>query len=379
MRPRVGLLCYGLERPLSGTTRVAHQLGEALHATDACDVVYLTTYRRGPFRAAPYRSLYLPGCRLLPGLLMFGSALVAMAARHLRLDVVHDPVGVSPFAFGRWAGSFARVLTMHDAIAYRFPQGYPWLNNTLHRHYVPATLRNVDAIITVSQHTRRELVALAGARPSNVHVVPNGVAPHFRPVAAQTVEHVLRRHGIARPYVLSVGAQQARKNVAGLVAAFAQLRQDYPPLRLVIVGPQQWHFSGVTEAIREFGVSDAVTTLGYVDEVSLPALYCGAEAFALVSLYEGFGIPVLEAMACGAPVVCANTSATPEVAGNAAILVDPTDPLEIAEGLRAVIGDTARRKELRREGMRRARAFTWARAATETVDVYHRTLAARGG
>ena len=164
MRPlRVGLLAYGLDRPLTGVTRVALELGRALEARDDCEITFLTPYRHGPWSTSG-RTAHLSGCGLLPGMMLFGGPLIAQAARRHRLDLVHDPIGIGPFTVGRWLAPFARLLTLHDAIAFQQPGGYPLLNNILHRLYIPSTLRNVDAVATVGEdelpsHARIDLRA----------------------------------------------------------------------------------------------------------------------------------------------------------------------------------------------------------------------------
>jgi glycosyltransferase involved in cell wall biosynthesis len=393
---RVGLLTYGLDRPLSGTTRVAYELGRALSAVGGCEVVYLTPHRHGPFRAgessasgASYalgmakvtnRSWYLPGCRLLPGLLLLGGPLLALAARRLRLDVVHDPIGISPFTLGRWAGDVKRVVTLHDAIAFRYPEGYPWLNNFVHRRYVPATLPNVDQVITVSAHARSELAQFLPPPASTAAVVPNGLDRQFHPLPQEQARAVAARCGLRGRFVLGVGARQARKNHARLIEAFARVRAalpSMPDLQLAMAGPTQWRGAELAERIDSLGLRGAVVDLGYVPDADLPALYTAATAFAFPSLYEGFGLPVLEAMACGTPVVTSNTTSLPEVAGDAALLVNPCDADAIAHALRRLLTDGPLRQDLRTRGLARAARFTWDRTARETVAVYRRLVDAR--
>ncbi len=303
-----------------------------------------------------------------------GGPLIALAAHRLRLDVVHDPIGVSPFMLGRWAGQFRRLTTIHDAIAFRYPEGYPWLNNLLHRRYVPASLPNLDGVVAVSEDAARDLARFMGVPPARIHVVPSGVSAHFRPVPPDAAAAVAQRYGLTGPYILSVGAQKAHKNVARLVAAFAQVRDAFPDVRLAIAGPTQWRHSGVEDEIARQGVASAVARLGYVAEDDLPALYSAARLFALPSLYEGFGLPVLEAMACGAPVVCSNTTALPEVAGDAALLVDPTDVDALAAALRRLLADDGLRCDLAARGLARARQFTWEQTARNMVRVYRAVL-----
>ena len=374
-RRRIGYLTYGLDRPLSGVTRVAQELGRALAERGELEITYLTPYRRGPFRDGRHRAQYLPGCALLPALMVLGGPLITAIARRLRLDLVHDPVGISPFTVGRSLGRYRRVVTIHDAIAFRYPEGYPWLNNFLHRRFIPATLPWVDAVVTVSQHAASDLKQYLRVPSSRLFVVPNGVSPAFQPLPAACVESVTARHGLDRPYVLSVAAHQARKNVAGVLEAFAQVRACHPDLLLALAGPTLWPFPEHRERIVRLGLTEAVRQLGYVPDEDLPALYGGASAFAFPSLYEGFGLPVLEAMACGTPVVCSNASSLPEVAGDAAIAVDPTDNSGLASALASVVDDPALAGRLRERGLARAAAFSWTAAAQQLSHVYDEVMA----
>ena len=373
---RLGFLTYGLDRPLSGVGRVALELGRALHGLDDTEVTFLTPYRRGPFVGEPgVRRVYLPGCRTLPGLMLLGGAAIALVARAMRLDVVHDPVGVSPFTLGRWAGRFRRVVTIHDAIAFQNPGGYPWLNNLLHRRYVPATLGNTDLVATVSRDARRALAQHLRRPEEQIAVVPNGVSARFAPVPAEAARAVAARHGLVGEYLLYVGAFQARKNLIRLLDAFERARPGLPGVELALAGPTQWRYPELAERLRR---AAGVRVLRYVPEEDLPALYSAASAFVLPSLYEGFGIPVLEAMACGTPVVCSDAGPLPEVTGGSALLVSPTDVEAIAAALTRVTNDRALAATLRERGFERARQFTWERAAGTYRDLYGRLLAGDG-
>ncbi|MHB1417624.1 MAG: glycosyltransferase family 4 protein [Chloroflexota bacterium] len=369
----MGFLTYGLDRPLSGVTRVAWELGRRLNEREDCEVVYLAPYRRGPFADGNgYRAWYLPGCSRLPGLMALGGPLIALAARRLGLDVVHDPIGTNPFTVGRGLGPFKRVVTIHDAIAFRYPQGYPWLNNFLHRRYIPALLGQVDAVITVSRYSKRELTRFLRLPAAAVAVVPNGVDGRFRPLSAGSARAVAARYGLSGRYILSVGAVQARKNLGQLLEAFARLHALFPQHKLAIAGPSLWKHEGLQSQVSRLGLVDKVALLGYVADEDLPALYGAAEAFVFPSLYEGFGLPPLEAMACGCPVVCSDATSLPEVAGDAALLVNAGDPADLAEGMRRVLEDGDLRMQLRERGLLRAGAFSWEETARLTLDTYRR-------
>jgi glycosyltransferase involved in cell wall biosynthesis len=372
---RIGIVTYGLDRPLSGVTRVASELGRALLDRPGWEVTFLTAYRQGPFREERgIQSFALPGCARLPALMLLGGPLIALAARKLRLDLVHDPVGVAPFTLGRWAGRFKRLVTVHDAIAFRDPAVYPWMNRFLHRSYVPRNLANIDAVVTVSRHAADDLSRYLHAPPPPVHVVPNGVSDRFRPASEHDAAASASRYGLPPRYILTVGAQQARKNVSGLLRAFAAVRPRLPGVKIAVVGPHLWQFDAVSREIAELGLHDAVVTLGYVPDGELPALYTGAAAFVFPSLYEGFGLPVLEAMACGTPVITSDTSSLPEVAGNAALLVDPRDPVALGDAIVKVLHDPALAADLRQRGYARASTMTWDATVARLLAVYEETL-----
>jgi glycosyltransferase involved in cell wall biosynthesis len=369
----VGLVVYGLDRPLSGVTRVTLELGKALHASNLCHVIFLTAHAGGPLSKGP--SWRLNGCSRLPALMALGGPLIALAALQLHLDVVHDPTGVSPFTLGHWAGRFRRIVTIHDAIAFRYPNAYPWFNNFLHRCYVPATVSNVDRVHTVSRCSAADLTAMAEVPASKISVVPLAASPGFKPVDPAAARQVTAKYGLDdRPYILSVGAQQARKNRDRLLAAFALVHQQFPDCRLVVCGPTLWRPPDLAASWPNGDGKDAVRFIGYVPEAELPALYSGATLFTFPSLYEGFGLPVLEAMACGTPVVCSGTSSLPEVAGAAAVSVDPLNVADIAGAMTRLLRHEDLRRSLRERGLARAAEFTWERAAAEVVGVYNRTL-----
>jgi glycosyltransferase involved in cell wall biosynthesis len=374
-RPRIGLLHYGLDRPLSGVTRSAIEISRALRQTKSCEVVCLAASPRGSFVREPGAKFwYLPGCSRLPALMLLGGPMIAFVARRLNLDLVHDPIGISPFTLGRWSGRFARVTTLHDAIAFRYPEGYPWLNNLLHRRYVPATLHNVDAVITDSQAASSDLQRFLGLVPEKLCVVPLAAGREFRVLDPDEVAATLGRYGLTQPYILHIGAQQARKNAARLLEAFATVHAQLPACRLVLAGPSQWRHADLRQQVAARGLDGAVSWLGYVPDANLPAVYNGASVFAFPSLYEGFGLPVLEAMACGTPVVCSNATSLPEVAGDAALLVDPYSVDSIAAGLLRVLTDHDLRADLRQQGLQRAAQFAWERTARETLAAYQQVL-----
>jgi len=301
----------------------------------------------------------------------FGPLEIAAAARKHRLDVVHDPMGISPFLMPHRVGAFARLVTVHDAVPFVHPETHVWLTNFLFTSYIPRTLRFVDRIITASESSSRDIQRFFRVDAGRVTHIYCGVDQRFRPQPPERVAAVLARYGVDLPYLLVVGALQERKNLQTAFAAFARLKAEGLPHRLVVVGRKAWKTEGLFRRLNELGLGEEVLLTGYVEDVDLPAFYTGAACFLFPSLYEGFGLPPLEAMACGTPVVASNSSSLPEVVGDAGILVDPHDVAGFADAVRSVIEQPSLAGELRERGLAQAHEFTWERAAAAHVAAYH--------
>lgn len=271
------------------------------------------------------------------------------------------------------------VVTVHDLAFELFPDHFTSSDRLRLRTLTRSSVRRAAHVIADSAATRRDLIELLGVPAERVTVVHLGYdRERFRPTAPAAVAEVRRRYGLERPYVLAVGTLQSRKNHAGLVRALARLIEDGLDVDLVVPGARGWLYDRIFRTVRDLGLEARVRFLGYVPDADLPALYTGAEVAALVSFYEGFGLPVLEAMACGAPVVTSNVSSLPEVAGAAALLVDPYDDDAIADALARCITDRALRRELAARAGAQLRAFSWERTARETLAILREAEAGRG-
>jgi glycosyltransferase involved in cell wall biosynthesis len=299
----------------------------------------------------------------------FGSASLPAVAKSLNLDVVHDLTGLAPIARG--AGPAAVVVTIHDLISRVGLSSNDHVDNLIQRHWLQRALRQADAVVSVSAATSRDVERYLAVPDDRLHVVPHGVAEQFCPRSEDEVASVLERYEVSRPYVLTVGASAARKNVRRLRAAFGAIRPQFPDLSLVVTGKGE-----LTPSTVDVSHNDVVRT-GYVNQDDLPALYSGATVFAFPSLYEGFGLPVLEAMACGTPTLCGDNSSLPEVAGDAAVVVDVSSVDAIARGLREILSDERLREELSERGLARASTFTWRGCAEQTLDVYRAAVLRR--
>ncbi|MFN3981526.1 MAG: glycosyltransferase family 4 protein [Caldilinea sp.] len=262
------------------------------------------------------------------------------------------------------------VLTVHDLIFERYPQHHTRRNVWFLKVGMRLFTRVATAIIAVSQHTRRDLIELYGVSPAKIHVIYEGIDPVFRPAPPADVARVAMHYTLDRPYLLMVGTLEPRKNHAAALHALAKLKAEGQPHRLVIAGGRGWLFEPIHRLVDELQLSNDVLFTGYAPAEDLPPLYTGAACVLLPSLYEGFGFPALEAMACAAPVVCSNVSSLPEVVGDAALLVPPHDIDALAEAIRLVITQPALAAEMRRRGQVQAARFRWDHCAAETAALY---------
>lgn len=255
-----------------------------------------------------------------------------------------------------------QVATIHDAISLDHPEWFDWKFGAWYRALLPRLMQRVRRVITVSHFSRDRLLQHTRAPADKFVVTHLGVDPKFRPAPPDAVEAVRRKLGLPEAYVLAVASLEPRKNTARLFTAWERHRAAFDDVGLVVAGGSGKVFRGTGIGRVPAGVK----LTGYVDDADLPALYSGALAFVFPSLCEGFGLPPLEAMACGAPVITSNTSSMPEVCGDAAVLVEPREPDSIADGIRRVIGSASLREDLRQRGLARASHFTWERTAEAT-------------
>jgi glycosyltransferase involved in cell wall biosynthesis len=362
----LGLLAYGLDRPLSGIGRYTVELARALVTQPGLAITLLTAGEPLAFNGAEgLGRAALPGCSRLPALLTLGSGLMPTAARRARIRIIHDPTGVAPFLFG--AAGARIIVTVHDVIPWAFPGASTLLDTLIYRHWLPRVISRAAGIVTVSETSRRDIVRFLAVPAERIYVVPEGVSACYQPAPPEAIADVRARYHLPDDFILYVGSAEPRKNLSRLIEACRALWSRGEGLPLVIAGARQEH-GKEDEPAR-------LIRLGYVPEVDLPALYSAARAFVFPSLYEGFGLPPLEAMACGTPVVCSNTSSIPEVVGEAALTVDPYNIEALAAALQRVLKDEPLRAELRARGLARAAAFTWERVARETLRVYEHVLA----
>lgn len=308
---------------------------------------------------------YLPQSRWLWMQLMLPRLI-----EHTQPDVCHYTNASAPL----WQ-SKPFVLTIHDASLFLYSQYHPRSRLLAIRALLPMLARRAAAVITVSEHARTDLIRTLHLPTHKLHVIYEAPAPHFQPVTDERQLAALRqRYHLPEQFLFYAGALEPRKNLHRLILALGQVRQQGCDIRLVLAGPSGWQMGGFQQLIMRQGLETAVQYLGYVPTTALPGLYSLATVFTFPSLYEGFGLPPLEAMACGTPVLTSRTSAMAEICSDAACLVDPYNVDEIADCLHRLLSDGAWRAELSQRGRQRARLFSWEQAARETTAVYQQVL-----
>jgi glycosyltransferase involved in cell wall biosynthesis len=270
------------------------------------------------------------------------------------------------------------VVTVHDVSFLEHPEYFPASRRAQLRFTVARTVKRASRILTVSEFSRSTILRAYDVPAEKVRVIPNAANPDFRVIGRERAQKAVReRLRFDAPFVFSVGDLQPRKNQIGLIAAFSKLLTAHPHLRhhLVLTGKETWFTPKVREAARACGFASRIHFTGFVSDPELLDLYNACECFVFPSFYEGFGLPILEAMACGRAVACSNTSAMPEVADGAGLLFDPRQIEEIARALTDILLDSELRARMERLGLQRAAAFSWQKSAHATLDVYKEIVA----
>lgn len=295
------------------------------------------------------------------------------------------------FYFGQWQRKFdlyhetnyipmkfngPTVLTVFDLSFHLFPETHPAERIRYMDRYFYPRLHRVSHYLTISDTVKQEMVKYLSLSPENITVTPLGVDDNFRPIPTPLLNGALSKYALkSGSYILYIGTLEPRKNITNLLRAYAllspRLREQYP---LVLAGGMGWLMEGLDTEIAKLGIQSTTIKTGYVPREDLPSLYSGAAVFVYPSLYEGFGLPPLEAMACGTPVITSNVSSLPEVVGEAGIQVPPEDVERLSEEIESLLGDDQRRTFLIQKGLERAKQFTWERCAGMTLEVYNRVM-----
>lgn len=370
---RIGLIAYRLDRNYTGIGRYTVELARALSRQQGVDVVLLTAGTAVPFsNDTSVDKIPLPLCRRYPALVTIANGLIPLVARRHGLDILHDPNGLAPFLLS--TGRFKTVVTLHDVAPWALPGHSTRLDTLVYLRWLPHIARRVSAITTVSESSKSDIQRYLRVPSNRIHVIHPGVSHDFQPASTHEIESVRSRYALPENYLLFVGSIEKRKNLPVLVDACRYLWTSGMRQPLVVVGPNDLTDPDSATAIQDLKGDRRLILTGYVPEQHLPALYTGADVFIFPSKYEGFGLPVLEAMACGTAVVCSYSTSLPAGIRDCVVNVEVSSAPILAEAIRMVLNDSLLREDLRHRGMQRARLFSWTATGEKTLDVYRQII-----
>jgi len=275
-------------------------------------------------------------------------------------DLIHETAQMGPFFF---KNNFKKIVTVHDLAPLKFFKTIQGLAPYLHHRLgLKSVLKNVDKIIAVSESTKNDIINLLKINKNKIHRIYEG----NKQIKQSSNQDIFKKYNIKTPYLLFIGTLEPRKNIVNIIKGFSKTNN----LQLVIAGKKGWKYKEIFNTVKKLKLQDRVKFIGFAANQDIPNLYKNAVAFIFASVYEGFGLPVLEAMSYGCPVVTSKTSSLPEVAGDAAILVDPFNISEIAEAIETATKDENKRKEMIEKGFKQSKKFSWEKAARETIKLY---------
>jgi glycosyltransferase involved in cell wall biosynthesis len=366
----IAIDAHSVGTQLAGNETYIANLIEALAELDRRNRYTLYVTRREAVARFNGRWPHVRVQRTLPHTPLVRVPLTLVAEMRRRpVDLLHVQFTAPPFT------SCPVVVSIHDLSFEHLPHTFKRRSWMQLRLTVRRTARAAAHVITISEFTRRDLIETYGIKPERITVTPLAAAPHFKPASLEEVARVRSLYGIEDEYILAVGSIQPRKNLARLVKAYGDLRRRRAQAKLpqlVLVGKKAWLYGETLRAVEEHGIGERTIFTGYVAETDLPALYTGAMCFVYPSYFEGFGLPPLEAMQCGTPVLTGDRTSLPEVVGDAGLLVNPFDEAALASAIARLIDEPSLRDELRARGLERATTFSWSETARRTLEVYER-------
>lgn len=266
------------------------------------------------------------------------------------------------------------VATVHDLVAWLFATRHHLKATIIERMTLPLAVKKISAFVAVSTNTKRDLQHFFSIPSEKIEVIPCGVGEQFKPLSAEQTEAFRTEKKLPEKFILAVGTLEPRKNFVTLIKAFADVAKIHPEYSLIIVGGKGWYFEKIFETVKECELEDSVKFAGYVEDRDLPGYYNAATCFVFPSLYEGFGIPLLEAMKSGCPVITSNISSMPEVVEDAAMLVSPASTQELAEAMNRLITLPELRAELSEKGLAQSKKFSWNHAAHELRALFEKLV-----
>lgn len=308
--------------------------------------------------------------RFRPTRILWENFIFPAAIKKRKIDLLHAAGFTLPGTI-----SCKSVITVFDMTFFTMPQLHLASKVVYFQKMIPAALKNADKIIAISKQTKNDIISISGVAEDKIKVIYIGAGKEFQVISDKdAVEGIKQKYGLPKKYILFVGTIEPRKNIKGLIHAYAVLKKKGCEHKLVIVGKRGWHYGDIFEAVKRLKLNSDIIFTDYVSGQDIPFIYNGASIFAYPSFYEGFGIPVLEAMSCGVPVVTSNVSSLPEITGEAAVLIDPTDINEISISIDKILRDSELASSMTTKGFDRVNLFSMERMITETTQVYNEVL-----
>ena len=282
-------------------------------------------------------------------------------------EILHQPCFSAPI----FHSNMKVVVTIHDLIAIKFPRDITFFSSQFFGKWMPFSYHFADKIIAISEHTKKDIIKFLNIPEKKIRVIHLAAGSEFNEnIATNKVERIRKKYNTGNKYLLHTGTLNPRKNLEFLILVFAEIIKTHPDYNLVIAGKKGWYFEGLFKLVGDLNLKNKVKFVGYVPDEDSPALYKGAALFLFPSLYEGFGLPPLEAMACGCPVISSNTSSMPEVIGEEGILVSPKDKAAWVRIIKELLSNPNLRRKYIKYSLRQAKKFSWKKCAEETLKVY---------
>lgn len=363
---KIGIISERLNRPLTGVATYTHHLIKGISMIYPQDKIYLIDYRDYETFEDLNKIIIAPSVRHLPQKSYFWHLYLQFKLKknNLNLDVIHSPENAALFIKLKYQ---KKIITVHDS-QYLFPESTTLITRLRYKFLLSRTLKTADKIIAVSNSIKKDLITYFNIPEGKIKVIFEAADEKFKPISHEGVNEVKQKYNLSSPFILYVGLLTKHKNIPVLIKAFYKIKSGIKH-KLVITGTKAWKYREVFETVKKLNLQNDIIFTGYVDE-DLPALYNAADAFVYPSLYEGFGLAPLEAMACGTPVITSNISSLPEVVGDAGIMVDPSDIDGLARSIYEVLINDRLREDLIKKGLERAKMFSWEKCARETLNVY---------
>jgi glycosyltransferase involved in cell wall biosynthesis len=366
----VGILSWMIDKKRTGVNNYLYNLIKNMIVNGKADEISLIHYEKSDDPIySKVNDIIIPEKPL-----KLTSALgIPQAVKNADIDILHVPVHwynqITPFVFNR---KIKKVLTVHDLTPILFPEMHTRETNLTWRSSFKFIKNKTNIMICVSESTKTDCVKLLNIPEKRLRVIPLSADEQYKPLKnkKQIHDELKQEYNIDFPFILFVGTLEKRKNVPTLIKSFYKLKKSKVDHKLVVVGGKGWKYTKIFDLIEELNLKNEVIFTDYVSDEYLVKLYNAADLFVYPSLYEGFGLPPLEAMACGCPVITSNTSSLPEVVGDAGIMIDPNDINSLTESMLKILTNNQLREEMSKKSLERAKMFSWKKTAKETWNVY---------